>query len=134
LNGNGKSRNILFGTYPRYSYLYSHERWALAKKRGNGEGSGYRRKDGLWVGQYKAQTPNGTKTKYIYSKTRKDAAEKLAKAIAERDSGVVYDIGSLTVSLSLNSSTVMYFVLVVSMRQLLFCHEFLSVRGLRGAL
>ena len=69
----------------------------MAKRRGNGEGSVYRRKDGLWVGQYKAQTPNGTKTKYIYSKTRMDAAAKLAKAIAERDSGVVYDSGSLTV-------------------------------------
>jgi integrase len=39
----------------------------------------------------------GTKTKYIYSKTRKDAAAKLAKAIAERNSGVVFDCGSLTV-------------------------------------
>jgi hypothetical protein len=39
----------------------------------------------------------GTKTKYIYSKTRKDAAAKLAKAIADRNSGVVFDCGSLTV-------------------------------------
>jgi integrase len=69
----------------------------VAKRRGNGEGSVYRRKDGLWVGQYKVHTPTGTKTKYIYSKTRKDAAAKLAKAIADRDSGVVFDCGSLTV-------------------------------------
>ena len=69
----------------------------MPKRRGNGEGSVYRRKDGLWVGQYKIQTPNGTKTKYIYSKTRKDAAVKLSKAIAERDSGLVYDCGSMKV-------------------------------------
>ena len=49
------------------------------------------------MGQYKAHTPNGTKTKYIYSKTRKDAAAKLAKAIADRDSGLVFDCGSTTV-------------------------------------
>jgi integrase len=67
------------------------------KKRGNSEGPVYRRKDGLWVGQYKVHTPNRTKTKYIYSKNRKDAAAKLAKAIADRDSGLVFDSGSLTV-------------------------------------
>jgi integrase len=66
----------------------------VAKRRGNGEGSVYRRKDGLWVGQYKIQTPSGSKTKYIYSKNRKDAAAKLAKAIADRDSGYVFDSGS----------------------------------------
>ena len=69
----------------------------MPKKRGNGEGSVYRRKDGLWVGQYVIKTPDGTKTKYIYSKSRKEAAAKLAKAMAERDSGLVYDCGSLTV-------------------------------------
>jgi integrase len=69
----------------------------LPKKRGNGEGSVYRRKDGLWVGQYVIKTSDGTKTKYIYSKSRKEAVDKLTKAIAERDSGLVYDCGSLTV-------------------------------------
>lgn len=69
----------------------------MPKKRGNGEGSVYRRKDGLWVGQYVIKTPEGTKTKYIYSKSRKEAADKLTKAMAERDSGLPYDCGSLTV-------------------------------------
>jgi integrase len=69
----------------------------VAKRRGNGEGSVYRRKDGLWVGQYKIQTQSGTKTKYIYSKTRKEASTKLARAIADRDSGYVFDSGTLTV-------------------------------------
>ena len=40
---------ILFGPPIHYSYLYSHERDRVAKRRGNGEGSVYRRKDGLWV-------------------------------------------------------------------------------------
>ena len=70
----------------------------MPKRSGNGEGSVYRRTDGLWVGQYKIEAPNGTKkTKYIYSKTRKEAAAKLAEAVVERDSGLVYDCRSLTV-------------------------------------
>jgi len=69
----------------------------LPKRRGNGEGSVYRRKDGLGVGRYKIETPSGAKTKYICSKTRKGAASKLAGALAEGDSGLVYDCRSLTV-------------------------------------
>ena len=65
--------------------------------RGKGEGSVYRRKDGLWVGQYGVLTSEGKKKKYIYAKTRKEAASKLAAAIAERDSGLVYDSGNTTV-------------------------------------
>ena len=81
----------------RYSFLYSREGSGVAKRRGSGEGSIYRRKDGLWVGQYKIEAPNGTKkTKYIYSKTRKEAALKLASAISERDKGIVYDSEGLT--------------------------------------
>src|SRR5215212_9113561 len=69
----------------------------MSKRRGRGEGSIYRRKGGLWVGQYTVQTAEGTKTKYIYSKTRKDTATRLAKAISERDAGLIFDAGSLTV-------------------------------------
>ena len=68
----------------------------MPKKRGNGEGSVYRRKDGWWVGQYEIRTHDGTKTRYIYSKTRKGAASKLADAVAERDSGLVYECGSVS--------------------------------------
>jgi integrase len=49
------------------------------------------------VGQYKVHAPSGIKTKYIYSKTRKDVAAKLARAITDRDSGLIFDCGSLTV-------------------------------------
>jgi hypothetical protein len=43
------------------------------------------------VGEYEV---NG-KTKYIYGRTKRDVAARLAKPIAERDSG--YDAGSITV-------------------------------------
>ena len=62
-------------------------------RRGKGEGSIYRRKDGLWVGQY----GTGAGKKYIYGKTRKEVAAKLAKAIADRDNGTVFGAGSLKV-------------------------------------
>src|ERR671916_512402 len=69
----------------------------VSKKRGNGEGSIYRRKDGRWVGQYTVYTATGPKYRYIYGKTRAAVAEKLAKAIAIRGSGFVFDAGNLTV-------------------------------------
>jgi integrase len=69
----------------------------MAKRRGNNEGSIYRRNDGYWVGQYGVQTVEGTKTRYIYGKRREDVREKLTKAIADRDGGLVYDAGNITV-------------------------------------
>ena len=42
----------------------------MAKKRGNGEGSIYRRTDGRWVGQYLVHTAKGPKYRYLYGKTR----------------------------------------------------------------
>ena len=69
----------------------------MAKRRGNNEGSIYRRKDGYWVGQYGVETATGRKTRYIYGKRREDVREKLTKAIADRDGGLVYDAGNITV-------------------------------------
>jgi integrase len=66
----------------------------MAKRRGRGEGSIYRRKNGSWVAQYTV----GDKRRYIYGKTRKDVAARLSKAIAERDSGTVYDSENLKVA------------------------------------
>jgi len=66
-------------------------------RRGRGEGSIYRRKDGRWVGQYDLCTDLGKKTKYIYGKDRKEVATKLTKAMADRDAGMVFDAGSLKV-------------------------------------
>ena len=70
----------------------------MGKKRGNGEGSVYRRKDGRWVGQYLVYLPSGPKYRYIYAKTRKEAAEKLTKATAVRNGGIIFDDENLTVS------------------------------------
>src|SRR5918992_2359367 len=69
----------------------------VSKKRGNGEGSIYRRKDGRWVGQYTIYTATGPKYRYLYGKTRAAVAEKLTKAMADRDSGLVFDAGKMTV-------------------------------------
>ena len=67
-------------------------------RRGRNEGSLYQRKDGYWVGQYKVHTLGGSKYKYIYGKNRRDVAKKLTKALADRDSGLVFDSESLTLS------------------------------------
>jgi len=70
----------------------------VSKKRGNGEGSVYQRKDGSWVGQYQFLAPDGSrKARYIYAKTRREAASRLSQALAERDSGSVHYCGSMTV-------------------------------------
>src|SRR3712207_343620 len=69
----------------------------MTKRRGNNEGSIYRRKDGYWVGQYGVQTAGETKTCYIYGKTRAAVAEKLTRALADRNGGLTYDTRKLTV-------------------------------------
>ncbi len=60
-------------------------------KRGNGEGGITRRKDGLYMARYTVQTATGAKRKAVYGKTRKEAAEKLTKALADRDMGLVFE-------------------------------------------
>jgi hypothetical protein len=61
---------------------------AKREKRGNGEGSIYRKADGRWVAQYAIETAQGTKRKTLYGKTRREVAEKLRAAQAERLSRV----------------------------------------------
>lgn len=70
----------------------------MAKRRGNGEGSITRRKDGRWMGRYTVHTANGPKQKAIYGKTRQEVAASLAKAIADRDGGLYFEADNLTVS------------------------------------
>src|SRR5215211_2322958 len=66
-------------------------------RRGNGEGSIRKRKDGRWEGRYSIQTPDGPQQKTVYGKTRKEVAEKLTEVMASRDKGLVFDAGKLTV-------------------------------------
>ncbi len=65
------------------------------KRRAKGEGGIYRRKDGRWAGQYVVETTAGPKRRYVYGKTRKEAGEKLRKALADRDEGLTFGAGSL---------------------------------------
>jgi integrase len=68
----------------------------MTKKRANGEGSVYRRKDGRVVGEY--EDANG-KRRYITSTTMSKAQMKAAvrKKLEDRDNGIVYDSENLTV-------------------------------------
>ena len=74
----------------------------MSRKRGNGEGSIYpvRDKNGRVVGyrgSYWVHTADGPKRRYLSGKKREHVADKLAKALADRADGLVFDAGSLTV-------------------------------------
>ena len=66
-------------------------------KRGNGEGSITRRKGGGWCAQYVVYTSEGRKRRTLYGKTRAEVAAKLSKALVDREGGLVFDAGNLTV-------------------------------------
>ncbi len=66
-------------------------------KRANGEGSITKYKDGRWCGRYTVQTVDGPKRKAVYGKTKAEVREKLTKALAERDSGLVFEAENPTV-------------------------------------
>jgi integrase len=55
-------------------------------KRGPGEGSIYRRKDGRWTAEFSLE--NG-KSKFLYGKTRKEVQEKLKTALYEQQKGLL---------------------------------------------
>lgn len=64
----------------------------MTKRRGNGEGSISRHKgSGLWMARYMTETPPGTKRKTVYGKTRSEVRDKLAKGLADRAEGVVFE-------------------------------------------
>ena len=69
----------------------------MSKKRGNGEGSITKRKDGRWMARYTVHTAKGPKRRHVYGKTRKEAADKLAKVLSDRVEGIVYDDEKMTV-------------------------------------
>src|SRR5215211_2430443 len=67
-------------------------------RRGNGEGSITRhKKSGLYMARYWVETPTGPKRKTIYGKKREDVADELAKALANRADGLVFDDENITV-------------------------------------
>ncbi|PLS87045.1 MAG: site-specific integrase, partial [Actinobacteria bacterium] len=69
----------------------------MPKRRGNGEGSISRRKDGLWMARYWVETPKGLKRKSVYGKTREEVRDKMVKALADRADGLVFDDDNVTV-------------------------------------
>ena len=66
-------------------------------KRGNGEGSITRRKDGLYMARYTVETATGAKRKTLYAKTRKEASERLTEALAQARKGITANAGALMV-------------------------------------
>ena len=69
----------------------------MTRRRGNGEGTITRRKDGRWEARYVVHTDKGVKRPVIYGRTRKEVADKLAKAVANSVDGLVFDDENLTV-------------------------------------
>src|SRR5918997_4337145 len=69
----------------------------MSGKRGNGEGSITKRRDGRWMARYTVHTVKGPKRKTVYGKTRKEAADRLAKVLSDRGEGIVYDDENTTV-------------------------------------
>jgi integrase len=70
----------------------------MAKKRGNNVGSIYRRKNCTWAAQYTVWTAEGRKRRSVSGKTRAEVSRKLTEAMADRDGGLLYDAGKLTIS------------------------------------
>jgi integrase len=70
----------------------------MMAKRGKGEGSIVKRKDGLWQGMVTAgHKPDGSPSrKYVYGKTRSDVAEKMTKMQHDINTGSFVDPGKLT--------------------------------------
>ena len=63
-------------------------------RRGNGEGSITRRKDGLYMARYTIETSTGAKRKALYAKTRREASEKLTEALVNSQKGITADAGA----------------------------------------
>ncbi len=70
----------------------------MAGKRGQNEGSIYKRGDGRWVAQVSLGYGDGTrKRKYLYGATRTEVARKLTKVQRDLQQGLPVPVGRLTV-------------------------------------
>jgi integrase len=70
----------------------------LSRKRGNGEGTIHRRKNGGWCAQYTVYTTKGRKRKTLYGKTRAEVAAKLTKVLSDREGGLAFEAKNLMLS------------------------------------
>jgi integrase len=67
-------------------------------RRGNGEGSiSFHKASGRYYARYHVETDKGPKRLTIYGKTRAEVAEELTKALSDRDGGLIFDTGNVTV-------------------------------------
>jgi integrase len=66
-------------------------------KRGNGEGSISRRKNGTWRAECVLYTADGRRRKTVYGKTRAEVAKKLNRAYADSEDGYFFDDEGLKV-------------------------------------
>jgi integrase len=69
----------------------------MTKQRAKGEGTIYQRKDKRWVGMYTVNTLDGTKRRAVYGNSKKEVRVKLTEAISNRDIGLVFDAGNISV-------------------------------------
>jgi len=67
----------------------------MPKRRANGEGSIYQRKDGRWCAQY---TDVDFKTRVMYGKTQREVKDKLKEIIRQLDAGMSVDGGKMTLA------------------------------------
>ena len=67
-------------------------------RRGNGEGTVYRRQDGRWVGAYYVLKPNGGRVRRsVYGQTRAEASKRLAEMVAKTAAGIPLAVEAWTV-------------------------------------
>ena len=76
----------------------NHRETRLVGKNGNGEGNIRQRPDGRWEARYCVETPEGLKRRSVYGKTRKEAAEKLAVKLANKDTEPVQKVEQATIT------------------------------------
>ena len=65
----------------------------MTKRRDKGDGSVYQRKDGRYIGEY---TDANGKRRYVSGKSKADVRGKLRKLLAEKEEGIAYYSGNLT--------------------------------------
>lgn len=66
----------------------------MGRRRGNGEGSIYQRRDGVWCGSLR--TPGGGR-KAVYGRTHNEVRRRLVELVHSKDAGIFSDAHGLTV-------------------------------------
>ena len=64
----------------------------MSKKRGNGEGSITKRKDGRWMARYTVHTAKGPKRRTVYGRTRRKRRTNSPRRWRIGTAGIVFDL------------------------------------------